>query len=284
MTADEATTDLVDPELVGPELVGPDPGGRDLVGPEPGPVDTTAPGPWCPLEVRRPCMVHRWDNLTFLHWRFAPAVVQRLLPSGLEIETFRGAAWVGLVPFEMEVRPPGTPAAPWMSHFPETNVRTYVRATDGTSGVWFLSLDAARLAAVITARSGFDLPYYWSKMAVTTVGSIVSYQSRRRWPGPTGARCEVAVEVGDRFAPQELTDLEHWLTARWRLYSVAGRRRRYALAEHEPWPLHEARVLHLRCDLLAAAGLPAPEGPPLVHWSPGVEVRIGVPHRLVGRP
>jgi uncharacterized protein YqjF (DUF2071 family) len=225
-------------------------------------------------------MIHRWDNLTFLHWAFEPDEVQRLLPVGLTVETHRGAAWVGLVPFEMEVRLPRTDPTPWVSHFPETNVRTYVRAADGTTGVWFLSLDAARLGAVLTARSGFDLPYYWSKMSVTTVGSVVSYQSRRRWPGPRGAACDVAIEVGDRFVPGELTGLDHWLTARWRLYSVGADRTRYALAEHGPWELHAARVLHCESDLFAAAGLRAPTGPPLVHWSPGVEVRIGVPHHL----
>jgi hypothetical protein len=33
-------------------------------------------------------------------------------------------------------------------------------------------------------------------------------------------------------------------------------------------------------DLVAAAGLPAPEGDPIVHWSPGVDVLIGYPRRV----
>ena len=48
-------------------------------------------------------MRQRWDRLTFLHWRFQPADVARLLPDGLEVELFDGAAWVGLVPFYMRV-------------------------------------------------------------------------------------------------------------------------------------------------------------------------------------
>ena len=32
-------------------------------------------------------------------------------------------------------------------------------------------------------------------------------------------------------------------------------------------------------QLLTAAGLPAPDGPPLVHWSPGVDVTIGRPEK-----
>ena len=63
-------------------------------------------GPDCPIVVSRPAMHHRWDLLTFLHWRYDPAVVQRLLPPGLTVQTFDGSAWVGLVPFMMQVRGP----------------------------------------------------------------------------------------------------------------------------------------------------------------------------------
>lgn len=236
--------------------------------------------PVCPIEVRRAIMIHRWDRLTFLHWRYDPAVIQALLPEGLTVETFDASAWVGLVPFEMVVKAPHTPPVPWASRFPETNVRTYVRASDGTTGVWFFSLDAARFGAVVIARAGFDLPYYWSSMEIAQVGPVMSYRSARRWPQPAPATTEVAVEVGAPFGPDELGDLDHWLTARWRLYSSEPSGLRVAKAWHTPWPLHHARLLHLDDELITAAGLPAPEGEPLLHHSPGVEVRIGARHRL----
>ncbi|HEV2928184.1 MAG TPA: DUF2071 domain-containing protein [Propionibacteriaceae bacterium] len=44
--------------------------------------------------------------------------------------------------------------------------------------------------------------------------------------------------------------------------------------EHAPWPLHRAAVRELDSNLVAAAGLPDPEGEPVVHWSPGVRTRI----------
>ncbi|MCM3925081.1 DUF2071 domain-containing protein, partial [Frankia sp. AiPs1] len=68
---------------------------------------------------------------------------------------------------------------------------------------------------------------------------------------------------------------EHSLTARWRLFSDAGGRRRHAPVWHEPWPLHRADLLDVDDHLLTAAGLPRPAGEPLVHYSPGVDVRIG---------
>ncbi|HEY5153087.1 MAG TPA: DUF2071 domain-containing protein [Acidimicrobiales bacterium] len=239
----------------------------------------TRPGPWCPHTVHPACQIHQWNDLTFLHWRYDPDQVQRLLPHGLRVETFDGSAWVALVPFRMQVTLPHAPTLPWVSHFPETNVRTYVTGPDGTVGVWFLSLDASRLGAVAVARSTYHLPYFWSHMGIGRAGPVISYTSQRRWPGPVGARCEVAVEIGAAYLPGEATDLEHWLTARWRLFSATSDGLRHALADHPPWPLRHARVLHLDQDLVTAAGLPEPEGPPLVHWSPGVEVRVGFPRR-----
>jgi len=225
-------------------------------------------------------MLHEWNNLTFMHWAYEPAAVQAVLPPGLEVHTYGGKAWVGLVPFMMRVETAGKRGVPWVSNFCETNVRTYARAADGTTGVWFLSLDAARFGAVAVARVGYHLPYFWSRMRVRTFGNIVTYESRRRWPGPKGATSMSVIEVGEQYTPEELDDRDHWLTARWRLYSHQPRGLRFAQADHPPWVLHRAKVLHLDDGLIEAAGLPAPTGDPLVHWSPGVDVRIGWPHPL----
>ncbi|MCA1694916.1 MAG: DUF2071 domain-containing protein, partial [Actinobacteria bacterium] len=51
-----------------------------------------------------------------------PADVQRLLPARLDVHTHDGVAWVGLTPFLLcDFRPPGLPAIPGLSSFPETN-------------------------------------------------------------------------------------------------------------------------------------------------------------------
>jgi uncharacterized protein YqjF (DUF2071 family) len=227
--------------------------------------------------VPRPLMYHHWRELTFLHWPYPPAAVQALLPAPLEVDTFDGVAWVGLVPFLMDrVRPPGVPPLPWASRFPETNVRTYARGPDGQTAIWFLSLDAARLPAVLAARAGYWLPYFWSTMSVGREGARLAYRAQRRWPGPQGARCNADVEVGASWDQGELGQLDHFLTARYCLYTVIAGRPATAAAEHEPWPLRRARVVDLEQDLLQAAGLPAPAGAPVVHASDGVHVRIGV--------
>ena len=67
-------------------------------------------GPACDMPVMRPVMLNRWESLTFLHWRYQPEVVQRLLPPGLTVDTFDGSAWVALVPFVLRWKLPRVPS------------------------------------------------------------------------------------------------------------------------------------------------------------------------------
>ena len=93
-------------------------------------VEPIVPAP--PRPVSRPVMLQRWNDITWLHWPYRPEVVQAALPPGVRLDTFDGQAWVGLVPFAMtRLRPPGLPPVPWVTTFPEINVRTYVVTPDG---------------------------------------------------------------------------------------------------------------------------------------------------------
>ncbi|MEY2478311.1 MAG: uncharacterized protein QOG87_3626 [Actinomycetota bacterium] len=207
-------------------------------------------------------MHHRWDDVTFLHWPCPPQQAQRLLPVGLEVDTFDGSAWVSLVPFVLTVRIEGVPGT-WT--FPETNVRTYATTSDGVPAIWFLSLDAARVAAVLGGRA-YGLPYMWARMRTSRIGTVRSYRSERRRPHAP-ASAQVVVEVGEQCDGDEL---DHFLVDRWALFAERRGRLGVTLATHDPWPLHNARVLSLSQNLTPVPGLPA-----RVHHSPGVAVRVG---------
>jgi uncharacterized protein YqjF (DUF2071 family) len=226
--------------------------------------------------VKRAVMTQRWTNLAYLHWRYDPVVIQALLPAGLEVDTFDGSAWVGLIPFSMrDVGVPNLPPVPYFGDFPEVNVRTYVRR-NGVPGVWFFSLDVNRLAPALVARATYLLPYCWGKASNELEGNTLTTSVRRRWPSV--ASTKIQVEVGDVIA--EPDDLANFLTARWGLYSRGlGQSLMYAPVDHEPWPLHTASLVGLQDTLITAAGIPGPVGEPHVMFSPGVSVRIGMPHR-----
>ncbi len=217
-------------------------------------------------------MLQHWESLTFLHWPFPPEAIAPLLPPRLILDTIDGQAWVGLTPFLLtHLRPSLLPALPWISEFPETNVRTYVRGPDGKRGVWFFTLEAERLAAVLAARSLYHLPYRWAKMSVRRSAQVVEYRSERRRSFGAG-RTTIQVEPGSAIQPGEF---DHFLTARFRLYAAAGNRLGTAPIEHEPWSLRAAHVLQLDQDLFHNSGVPQPQGEPLVHFSDHLAVKIG---------
>jgi uncharacterized protein YqjF (DUF2071 family) len=213
-----------------------------------------------------------WRDLTFLHWRYDPATISSRLPPGLTLDTFDGSAWVGLVPFVLAgVALRGLPALPWISSFPETNVRTYVRGADGERGVWFFTLEADRLAAVMLARFWYHLPYRWASMGVERRDSVVEYRSCRSrlfGHGNTALRVEIGTAM-------KTTALDDFLTARFRLYTAVRGRIAYAQIEHPPWPLRRARIISLEEDLIRHSGMPAPQGEPLVHFSQELFVKAG---------
>ena len=224
-------------------------------------------------------MLQGWKDLTYVHWPYRPEVVQRMLPTGLQVDTFEGQAWVGLVAFRMErIRLPFTPPLPYLGTFHETNVRTYVTGPEGRRGVWFDSLDVDRLVPVLVARASYRLAYIWSSMAIEHNGDRLTYELRRRWPGPRGVSSKLSI-VRDGSI-EDPSPLENFLTARWGLFTRLGSRLAYAPVAHPAWPLERAVMTDLEDELVEAAGYPAPAGAPLVHHSPGVEVRIGLPQRV----
>ena len=101
-------------------------------------------------------MQQTWANLFFQHWEVDESMLQSHLPSGLTVDTFRGKAYLGICGLSMKsVRPQGLPALPWLSHFAELNVRTYVRDPEGNPGVYFSHSTA-------TGPSPFWLPRRFS--------------------------------------------------------------------------------------------------------------------------
>jgi uncharacterized protein YqjF (DUF2071 family) len=229
------------------------------------------PGP----TVQHPFLHQEWRNLTFLHWSFSPAAIRPFLPREFELDTFDGQAWIGVVPFV--IRGSRFPGVPWRLDFPETNVRTYVRGPDGETGVWFFSLDAANLLAVLGARAAFGLPYMWSRMRVERTGCRIRYASERVWPNAPAA-LECAVETGETVPAREIGPLEVFLLNRYRLYTRLLGRVACGVVDHFPYPLARVQLLELRQSLFAVEGSPI-----AVHYSPGVEVRISAPRPLFSR-
>ena len=244
----------------------------------PDPMDRIAP---TRLPADRTVMYQRWAHLLFLHGALPPEALQKRLPPGLDLDTFDGRAYVGLVPFTMTgVRPVGVPALPRFSAFHETNVRTYVHRQGCDPGVWFFSLDAANALAVRVARALWKLPYHLARMKLTFSSEAdssppeIHYRMERLWPGPLPAACTVSYMPAGTPAPAPTGTLEHFLIERYILYSTAHGRLYHGRVHHMPYPVQTAVINSLDETLLAAAGIARPDASPLVHYVSEVRVRI----------
>jgi uncharacterized protein YqjF (DUF2071 family) len=226
-------------------------------------------------------MHQTWDKLLFLHWPLPPASLRALIPTRLALDTFEGSAWVGLTPFTMRgIRPTLLPAVPWLSALHELNVRTYVHL-DGVPGVWFFSLDASNLLAVLGARVGFHLPYFRARMTLKEEGSTIRFTSHRTHRGAPSADCEVVWTRGESVPEAEPETLDFFLLERYCLYAARGDRLYRARIAHRPWPLCKATLTRFSSTMLASHGLSAPEGEPLLRGqAEPLHVEVWPPRRV----
>lgn len=222
-----------------------------------------------------------WRDLLFAHWPVSASALAHLVPAPLKIQEFEGTSWVGVVPFQMAgvMRRP-LPDLPWISAFPELNLRLYVEH-NGKPGVWFLSLDATNPVVVWTARKFFHLPYEHASISIERPNkddSEFAYASRRK---------NGSAEFVARYAPTSPAyattkgTLEHWLTERYALYAQApGGALFCADVHHKPWPLQKARAEITTNDLTTAHGFTL-EGPPVLsHFSKRIDVVVWSPTRI----
>lgn len=223
----------------------------------------------------------RWVDLLFAHWPVPADALRPLIPPGLELDTYDGQAWLGIVPFRMEdVGPRFLPAPPGPGAFPELNVRTYVTRR-GRGGVWFLSLDAASRIAVEGARAAFHLPYFRARMSADTEAGWVEYRSERSDPRGPAALFEGRYRPIGPVEPAPPGSLAAFLTDRRGLYaSDRAGRVSWTAIRHGRWPLQPAEA-EIRVNTMAAAhGIGLPTVAPLLQFAKRVDVVAWWPRGL----
>jgi uncharacterized protein YqjF (DUF2071 family) len=236
----------------------------------------------CRRPAGNPIGYQVWSELLFAHWRVPVEILRPLIPRELEIDTFEGDAWLGLVPFHMSgVRPRLFPAMPFVSEFHETNIRTYVHFKGRDPGVWFISLDAACRVAVEVARWKWHLNYFHSRMNLVREGDEVRYSSRRfDSRSPRRADIDISARRGEPLNPKpgvsvEPGTLEHFLAERYVLYANDHRGRLLrGRVHHSPYPLRSAEIVSCRQTLASAAEVPVSGQPDHALFCEGVTVDI----------
>jgi len=228
-----------------------------------------------------PLMHQSWHHLLFLHWEVPARELQALLPPGLDLDTYEGIAYIGLIPFTLSgVRPVGIPAMPGLSSFHEVNVRTYVHRNGKDPGVWFFSLDASSMLAVTAARAAYYLPYFNASIDFQASDEplpTVGFQAHR-----DDTRGAMPAHAHVRYRPVEgatqtarPNSIEHFLIERYILYAADEAKDLYkARVHHQPYPIQRAEVIDLQETLVWSAGIKRGEEAPIRHYASEVNVNV----------
>jgi hypothetical protein len=221
----------------------------------------------------------KWHDLLFAHWPLAPQKLRSLVPQELELDLRDNSAWVAVTPFWMSgIRGRLAPPLPFLSKFCELNVRTYVRY-QGVPGVYFFSLDAASLPAVLGARAIYKLPYFHAAMLVRSSGESFEYTSRRlQMPRPANFIARYRPISPPRI--REKSSIESFLTERYCLYTADQGRVLRAYIHHLPWQLQDAEAEFEINGVAQAAGIELPDAQPLLHFSRNLEVLVWWPEKV----
>jgi hypothetical protein len=77
-----------------------------------------------PLPSGRWLMKQRWNDLLFAHWPVPASSLAPLIPKGLQVDSFMGSAWLGVMPFWMDrIKVRGIPPIPGARSFPDLSLR-----------------------------------------------------------------------------------------------------------------------------------------------------------------
>ena len=222
--------------------------------------------PW-PLPDRPWIMTQTWHNLLFAHWPISPDGLRQHIPPPLELETFDGSAWLGVVAFRLsKIRLRRMPEVRLVSHFNEINLRTYV-TFGGKPGVLFLSMDADNALAVSMARPWFRLPYTLARIEFRETSECYTVDSRRTGQGLAEARFKARYRPSSPIYTAKPGTLEHWLTERYCYYSVTSRHLFRCEILHPPWPLQSACAQIEANTLAYPRGIDADSCSPLLHYA-----------------
>lgn len=218
-------------------------------------------------------MRQTWHDLLFMHWPIDRHELRRMIPATLNIDAYEGQTWLGIVPFRMSgIHFRGTPALPYLSAFPELNLRTYVQL-DGKPGVYFFSLEVTNPIAVAVARLWFHLPYFLSQMKIQARDNVFHYSSKRL--GKPSSVFEVSYQPVAPVEKARSGSLAYWFTERYCLYTTNARGRVYrGEIAHEPWPLQSATASIGKNTLANALGFSLPPVDPILHFAARQDVHI----------
>jgi uncharacterized protein YqjF (DUF2071 family) len=192
------------------------------------------------MTPRRTFLTARWCNLILANYAVPEELLRPRLPPGVVLDTRDGHCWASLVAFQfLDTRVLGV-GWPGFRHFPEWNLRFYVREGENR-GVCFVREFVPRWLTATLARVIYNEPYRCARMTmdVDERADCVVASYSVRW----GGRAHVLSAVGVKPAVRpDAESVEHFFKEHSWGYGTSRRGQlvRYEV-NHPEWDVYPVR-------------------------------------------
>ncbi len=192
-----------------------------------------------------------------LNYPVEPAVLQPLVPPGVELDAFASVTYISIVGFLfLDTRVCGI-AFPLHRNFEEVNLRFYVRhrAAEGwRRGVVFVKEIVPRRAIATLARRLYGEPYECFPMSHEVGHEGATLHCRYEWRRQS-RREFVAASAEDEAQPIVAGSLEEFITEHYWGYTARGRAgcTQYQV-EHPRWRVWQAKAAEFEADVVSLYG------------------------------
>ncbi len=246
-----------------------------------------------PIPFRAPgFLTARWRNVALLSWEVDDALLEPLVPNGLEIDHWGGNAYISLVGLWFDdVRVLGIRAP--ARKYEEVNLRFYVRRPPGADvggpGVIFIRQLVPHRMTAFLARRVYGEPFLAVPMYHRFGGTEVADPCREcrveyGW-GSNGRQHGFWLESDAEPAYTAPGSLDEFLTARhWGYNGKPGVRTRAYNLTRPPWLVRTVSAWGIDCDAVAVYG---PQFGRIMSGAPssallasGSSVKLNMPKRL----
>jgi uncharacterized protein len=192
-----------------------------------------------------------WKKLLMANYPTDRAALLPLVPARTELDTWEGEAFVSLVGFQFrDVRVRGW-SIPYHRHFPEVNLRFYVRYKDEGGwkrGVVFIRELVPLPAVTLVANSLFRERYMTLSMRYVERTNHQVLEAGYYWKY-RGHWNQLSAEAAASAQPLETGSQEEFITEHFWGYTGAGpdRSGEYQVA-HPRWDIHPVSRYQVDCD------------------------------------
>ena len=182
-----------------------------------------------------------WEDVLFIHTPVAHYLLRPLVPKPFEIDTYDGRSWVSIVLFQAtHSRLRYMPSFISYPSFYQMNIRTYVKF-GREPGVYFFS---------INTNSGFvnfggrfvSLPFQNANLNMQQSQDTFYFEVNRQIKSNNNMLFKVAYEPHPASITPRVDTLPYFLTERYCIWMIQGKRIVKAPIFHSHWNLHDVKL------------------------------------------